>query len=83
MTNNDCKLIAEERDLYLNLDTLTYYDSCGNEYRDENGECMVGGLPDNISVCSACDEHSNDDTDTVFDKHGDPYHEWCLPKGQE
>jgi hypothetical protein len=39
MTNEE---IAEERGLYLNPETNTYYDEFGNEYRDENGGCLVG-----------------------------------------
>lgn len=38
----------------------------------------VKDLPDNISICSRCDEHSNDDTETVWSKIGNPYHRKCL-----
>lgn len=38
MSNKD---IAEERGLTPNPETGTYYDDMGNEYRDENGRCLV------------------------------------------
>lgn len=47
----------------------------------KNEGCLELGaeLADNISVCSACGEHSNDDFETVFDENADPYHKKCLP----
>jgi hypothetical protein len=35
-------------------------------------------LADNISVCTKCDKHSNDDTETFWDIDGQPYHKECY-----
>ena len=41
---------------------------------------MTQELPDNISVCSVCDKHTNDDTETKWDWYADPYCKDCYEK---
>jgi len=39
-------------------------------------------LPDNISVCSECGKHTNDDRgETKWSKHSDPYCGECISTG--
>lgn len=43
-------------------------------------------LKDNISVCSGCDKHTNDNKETKWDEYGDPYCKKCyegLPQNQK
>ena len=35
-------------------------------------------MKDNESICSECDEKINDDTETKWDLHADPYCEDCY-----
>lgn len=35
-------------------------------------------LNDDVSVCSECDKHTNDNTETKWDKDADPYCVECF-----
>tara|TARA_R110002110_G_scaffold185473_1_gene392577 strand:+ start:1953 stop:2330 length:378 start_codon:yes stop_codon:yes gene_type:complete len=40
-------------------------------------------IPDNVSVCTLCDQHTNDETETKWDCWSDPYCENCFDSFQE
>jgi len=43
----------------------------------------MNDLPDNVSICSECDKHTNDDSETKWDLYADPYCEKCYAKLNE
>jgi len=38
----------------------------------------MSDIKDNESVCSICDKHTNDDTETKWDEYSDPHCKKCF-----
>ena len=38
----------------------------------------MSDIKDNVSVCTLCDQHTNDETETKWDCFSDPYCENCF-----
>ena len=43
----------------------------------------MSDIKDNESVCTLCDKHTNDETETKWDCFSDPYCENCFNSLQE